>query len=198
MERVDMPGVVQEALARFARNRIGAKPPISLILTPGFAPVSWPDHSLKDFIRYFLYDCLLSCQPNAPVKIALREQLFFKDLSAFIGIPAAHWVHLQISGRGLRIVERFIEELFADVGYRCDEWIGVEGSSAQLGIFGAIDAPARKLVFSLKATAARISCELFVPFEELSALPAPPPRFVQDEALTQRSSERHAALIGDS
>jgi|KBSMisStaDraftv2_1062788.scaffolds.fasta_scaffold686558_1 hypothetical protein len=195
MERIDMPLVVQDALARFSRNRTGDKPPVSLILTPGFPPVVWPDRGLKDFVRYFLYDCLLSCNPDAPIKIALRQRPLLNDLSTFLGIHASYWVHLQVSGRGIRIVERFIEELFADVGYRCNEWIGVEGSSAQLGIFGAIDAPARKLVFCIKATAARLSCELFVPVEQTEALPAPAP---SNDVLTERSPERHGALISDN
>ena len=32
MEKIDMAALIQDALARFNRNRIGDKPPVSLII----------------------------------------------------------------------------------------------------------------------------------------------------------------------
>lgn len=44
-------------------------------------------------------------------------------------------VELRISGRGLKIGEQSVEDLFAEVGYRCEEWVGIERSDARLGIW---------------------------------------------------------------
>ena len=163
MEKIDMATLVQDAVARFSRNRIGDKPPVSLTLSPAFAPVPWRDRGLKDFVRFFLYDTLISSDSDAAIEISLRQSLVLNDLNAFLGIGNSYWAQLRVAGRGLRVVDRFVEDLFADVGYRCDERVGVDGSSAQLGIFGCIEAPASKLVFCLETTRGRLICDLLVP-----------------------------------
>jgi hypothetical protein len=56
-------------------------------------------------------------------------------------------VQLRIAGRGLKLREQTIEDLFAEVGYRFEEWVGIQGSDARLGIFGTIDSPNVKMVF---------------------------------------------------
>ena len=172
METIDMATLVQDALARFSRNRIGDKPPVSLTLSPAFTPVPWRDRGLQDFVRFFLYDALISGDPDAAIEISLRPRLVLNDLNAFLGIRSSYWVQLRVCGPGLKVVERFVEDLFADVGYRCEEWVGVEGSSAQLGIFGAIDAPSHKMVFCLEATHFQLTCDLLVPVTDESSMAA--------------------------
>lgn len=166
VEKLDIAALVQDALARFSRNRIGAKPPVSLTLSPTFTPVPWRDHTLREFIRYFLYETLVSSDPDAPIEISLRQRLPLNDLNSFLRLGQTSWTQLRLSGRGLKIDERFVEDLFADCGYRCDEKLGVEGSPACLGIFGAVETPARKLVFCLELKNHRILCDLLIPVEE--------------------------------
>jgi hypothetical protein len=94
-----------------------------------------------------------------------------KDLTAFVGIQPSYWIQLRLSGRGLKIAERLIEDLFDEVGYRCEEWVGVEDSSARLGIFGAIDAPKLKMVICLESTRQRLKCDLLLPVEDGRPVP---------------------------
>ena len=110
---------------------------------------------------------------NAAVEISLRRRSLLKDLTAFVGLQPSYWVQLRISGRGLKIVEQIIEDLFAEVGYRCEEWVGVEGSDARLGIFGTIDVPNKKMVFCLESTRHRLRCDLLVPVNDGSPAACP-------------------------
>jgi hypothetical protein len=169
MEKIDMAALIQDALARFSRNRIGDKPPVSLILSPTFAPVPWRDHGLSEFIRFFLYETLVSSDPDGTIEVSLRQRLALNDLSKFLALRNNSWAQLRVAGRGLRVNERFVEDLFADVGYRCDERLGVEGSSAQLAIFGPVEGTAYKLVFCLEMKKHRINCDLLIPVEAESA-----------------------------
>ena len=76
----------------------------------------------------------------------------------------------RIAGRGLKIAERLIEDLFAEVGYRCEEWVGMDDSNARLGIFGTIDAQ-KKMVFCLESTRQRLKCDLLLPVHDHRPVP---------------------------
>ena len=101
----------------------------------------------------------------------MRRRSLLKDLTAFVGIQPSYWVQLRVSGRGLRIAEQFVEDLFTEVGYRCEEWVGMDGSDARLGIFGTIDAPKLKMVFCLESTRHRLRCDLLLPVVDNSPVP---------------------------
>ena len=172
MERTDLGTVMQEAIARFNTNRIGEKPRVFVTLSPDLAHVAWKNHTLKDFVRTFLYESLLTSDPETAIEISLRRRLALDDLSAFLGMgEPSYWLQLQVSGQGLRIVEPTIEELFDKVGYRREEWVGVEGCSARLGVFGAIDTPALKIVFCLESSRHLLRCDLLLPVIDGSAIP---------------------------
>ena len=177
MERTDLGTVMQEAIAKFNTNRIGDKPRVFVTLSPDLTRVPWKNHTLKDFVRTFLYESLLTSDPEAAIEVCLRRRFALDDLSAFLGFYPTYWLQLRVSGRGLRILEPMIEELFAAVGYRREEWVGVEGSSARLGVFGAIDTPTHKIVFCLESSRHVFKCDLLLPVIDSSANPsfvAPP------------------------
>ncbi|HEY7168551.1 MAG TPA: hypothetical protein VIB79_28600 [Candidatus Binatia bacterium] len=171
MEKVDLGTIVQEAIARFHQNRIGPKPRVFVMISGSLPKVPWHDRSLKEFTRLFLYECLLSNHPDATVEIAVRRKAELKDLNRFIGIQPNYWIQLRVSGRGLRILDGVVEELFSDLGYHCEEWIGVESSTARLGIFGTAQMPASKMVFCLESGRGAFKCDLLLPIYEVYAVP---------------------------
>ena len=67
-------------------------------------------------------------------------------------------------------MEHLIEELFAEVGYRCEEWVGVEDSAARLGIFGSNTRPQLKTVFCLEFSRNILKCDLLLPISETGPL----------------------------
>jgi len=171
MEQVNLGSVIEQAITRFNRNRIGDKPPVFVTLAPALPQVPWKDSALKQFLQFFLYESLLTSDAAAAIEISLRRRSLLKDLTSFVGIQPSYWVQLRISGRGLKVAERQIEDLFAEVGYRCEEWVGVYGSDARLGIFGTIDAPNLKMVFCLESTRHRLRCDLLLPVSDNSPVP---------------------------
>jgi hypothetical protein len=172
MEQVNLSSVIEQAITRFNRNRIGDKPPIFVALSPVLPHVPWRDSALRQFMQCFLYESLLTSDANAAIEISLRRRSLLKDLTAFVGIQPCYWVQLRISGRGLRVAEQLIEDHFSEVGYRCEEWVGVDGSEARLGIFGTIDTPSHKMVFCLETTRHRLRCDLLLPVNERSPVPS--------------------------
>jgi len=106
---------------------------------------------------------LLTSDPEAAVEITLRRRALLADLRAFVGVDPSYWIQVRVSGRGLRIGERLVEDLFTEVGYRCEEWVGIDGSAARLGIFGTIDAPQLKMVFYVETKRHKLKCHLLVP-----------------------------------
>ena len=171
MEQVNLGSVIEQAITRFNRNRIGDKPPVFVTLQPALTQVPWKDSALRQFLQFFLYESLLTSDANAAVEISLRRRSLLKDLTAFVGIQPSYWVQLRISGRGLRVAEKVVEDLFAEVGYRCEEWIGMDGSDARLGIFGTIDSPNLKMVFCVESTRHRLRCDLLLPVIDRSPVP---------------------------
>lgn len=163
METIDLATVIQEVISTFCRNRIGDKPHVYVMLAPALTQVPWENRALKDFVRCFLYDALSTSDPDAAIEVALRRRFPLKDLNVFVGIQPSYWVQLRVAGRGLRIIEPSVEELFADLGYRCEEWLGVEHSKARLGIFGAVESLGNKMVFCLEWSHTTLKADLLMP-----------------------------------
>ncbi len=168
MEKLNIGTIIQEAISRFSQNRSGDKPPVFVTLAPAISPVPWENPSAETFMRRFVYETLLTSDPEAPIEVSLRCKSSLSDLNAFIGIKPAFWIQLRVTGRGLRIGEKAIEELFDELGFRVEEWIGVEGSGTRLGIFGTIDAPTVKMVFCLQSVHHKLKCDLLLPIHDRS------------------------------
>ena len=163
MEQVHLGAVIEQAISRFSQNRIGEKPPLFVMVAPALSTIPWQDRSLKQFVRIFLYEVLLRNDPDAIVEIALRRKADLKGLNAFVGIRPSCWVQLRVAGRGLKVMEHLIDELFAEVGYCCEEWLGAQNSRARLGIFGNKNKPELKMVFGLELSRDILKCDLLLP-----------------------------------
>lgn len=168
MDKINLGAVIEEVIAKFSQNRIGDKPPVFVMISVGLPPIFWRDRSLKEFVRLFMYETLLTNDPDVTVEVSLRRRAELRDLNKFVGIEPSYWVQLRVISRGLRIMERLLEELFCDVGYRCEEWVGVEASSARLGIFGTIHGPDLKIIVCLESTSRTRKCDLLLPICEPS------------------------------
>ncbi|HET8563470.1 MAG TPA: hypothetical protein VFM35_06315 [Candidatus Binatia bacterium] len=171
MEHINLGAVIEQAISKFSQNRIGHKPIVFVMISAATSDVSWHDRSLTEFVRIFLYESLLTNDPDASIEVNLRRRGRLKDLDKFVGVRPSYWLQLRISSRGLRMSERLVEDLFADVGYRCEEWVGLEDSVARLGIFAAIGKPELKMVFCLELTRNLLRCDLLIPISENLLVP---------------------------
>jgi hypothetical protein len=170
MERIDLANTIQESAATFCQNRIGEKPPISITVSPTITDIPWPDRKLQELVKAFLYEMLLTNDPDAEVAVSLRRRSMLKGLGEFVGVQPSYWLHLRISGRGVRLSESFIDGFFNDVGYQCAEWVGVAESESRLGIFNAIDKPDIRIVFCLDIGRSVRKFDFLLPVREPVAL----------------------------
>ena len=180
MGKVDIAIVIQETISRCSQNRIGAKPPVFVTLAPVLTRVPWQNQTAEEFVRRFLYEALLTCDADAAVEVSLRRRALLDDLNAFVGIKPSYWIQLRVAGRGIRVAENLIEDLFSEVGLRAEEWLGIADSNTRLGIFGSIDAPKLKMVFCLESVRQKQKCELLLPIADDD----PAPEHLGDGATT--------------
>jgi hypothetical protein len=172
MEKVNLELVIQQTIARFNQNRTGAKPFVFVTISPSISQVAWDDGSLKEFVRLFLYECLHRSDPDQAIEVLLTRRSELRDMNDFVGVHPSYWVQLRVSGRGLKRSERAIEDLLGGLGYRCEEWVGVDASDARLGVFGTTFNKAAKMVFCLNLVRDTLKCDLLLPVFEHAPFPA--------------------------
>jgi hypothetical protein len=126
---------------------------------------------LAEFVRLFLYEAMLSSDPDKAVEVLLRRRAELKDMNDFVGVHPSFWLQLRISGRGLKRSERLVEELFSKLGYRCEEWVGADSSDTRLGIFGSKSKDDAKMVFGLNSKRETLKYDLLLPIFEYSPIP---------------------------
>ena len=172
MENVDLELIIRHTIARFTQNRTGPKPLVFVMISPGVSQLAWDDCALPEFVRQFLYETLLSSNPDAVVEVLLRRRQVLRDMNNFVGIHPSYWVQLRVSGRGLKRSERLIEDIFSGLGYRLEEWVGVDNADARLGIFGAKSKSGAKMVFYVESARRALKCDLLLPVFEHARIPA--------------------------
>ncbi|HEX9442609.1 MAG TPA: hypothetical protein VGA73_00745 [Candidatus Binatia bacterium] len=163
--------LIGEAIDKFKLNRMGPQPKV-LVKIPGDLPVIlWQDEGLAKFVKNFLYHALLSNNPDTPIQILVHERHRLKDLEGFVGVFPLCWVQLRIEGHGAGMIESAVEEIFGDLGYRSEEWVGVEGSESQLGIFSPVDRQEPKLVLCIDSVKSAWKCDFLIPVSDRLLLP---------------------------
>ena len=166
METIDLGSVIQESIAKFSCNRIGDKPPVFVMLPNQLRTLPWRDRSLKELVRVFLYEILLTSEPDSTLEVSLRRWTKLQDLDRMIESNPSYWVQLRIAGRGLKMFEKLAQELCYDVGYRCGEWVTVQDSTARLATFAAFDRPHVKIILCLESSKFVHKCDLLFPVVE--------------------------------
>jgi hypothetical protein len=174
MQTIDLGSVVQQTISRYSHNHVGDKPLVFVTLAPALTQVPWQDRTAEEFVRRLIYETLLTSDPGAPIEVSLRHRNCLDDLNEFIGIKPSYWIQLRVAGRGIRVAEYLIDALFGELGFRVEEWVGIDGSDTRLGIFGTIDAPKLKMVFCLASVGHKQKCDLLLPITEGN----PPPTLV--------------------
>ena len=173
MEPIELRKLIRETIAAFSQDRVGQKPPISLLLKNDIGAVVWPNRKLNGFIRMFLYETLLTNEPAQRIEILLSRRAQLRDLEKFVGVYPSSWLQLRVCGQGVRHVDTFVDELFKSAGYDCEEWVGVKDSESRLGIFAERAHPKVKIILYLESKRLKRTFSLLLPVFEPLALPCP-------------------------
>lgn len=167
---VNLATAVDQVITTFIRNRTGKKPLVFTAIPAEIACVAWSDGKLEDLVRVFLFHCLSTSNPNTTIEITVKKHGQLRGLENFVGVHPSYWTKLRASGRDLKMLDRSREELFQSMGYRCEEWVGMQASGTRLGIFAAADMPELKLVFCAERRRTLVICDLLLPISEMDAV----------------------------
>ena len=166
MEQIDMGELVERVVVKFSQNRMGIKPTVFVVIPPSLPLILWQDSSLERLLKVLLYDALLTNNPEKPIRVLVHERTRLTDLEGFVGVSPLYWIQLRIQGSGPGAMDNLVEERFKELGYRCEEWVGVEGSSAQLAIFSPAGKNEPKMVFCFDINKTIQRCDLLIPVPE--------------------------------
>jgi hypothetical protein len=145
---------------------MGIKPTVFVVIPPNLPLILWQDSSLERLLKVLLYDALLTNNPEKPIHVLVHERTRLTDLEGFVGVSPLYWIQLRIQGSGPGAMDNLVEERFKELGYRCEEWVGVEGSNAQLAIFSPAGKSEPKMVFCFDINKAIQRCDLLIPVPE--------------------------------
>jgi len=168
----NLKGLIDSVICNFRRNRTGPQPKIVVKIPVDLPLVFWQDHGLERFIKNFLYHALQVNNPEMPVQIMVHQRSRLTDLESFVGVNPLCWMQLRVEGNGPGMIESAVEEIFDGLGYRCEEWVGVEGSESQLAIFKPMEKNEPKLVLCIDSARNVWKCDFLVPVSDNLLLPS--------------------------
>jgi len=168
----DLRELIEGAISKFSRNRTGPGPKIMAEIPTELPRIFWQDDALAKFIKCFLYHALVANSPELPIQVSVHARSRLTDLEGFVGVFPLCWIQLRILGHGPSMTDGVVEELFSEFGYRCEEWVGVQDSEAQLAIFSPLEKEGPKMVFCVDGVRTTWKCDLLIPASEQLLLPA--------------------------
>jgi hypothetical protein len=142
---------------------------IQLSLPYALSKLLWHDRSLERLLERLTYQASLAVDPGKHVRIAVRQRKRMRDLEKFLGIHPSHWIQLRIARQGPSGFEGDARQILEDLGYCCEEWIGVKGSWPQMGAFSFGTKHLLKLVFWTQWHNNVQQCELLIPVMQPSS-----------------------------
>ncbi len=161
MREIDLATLMREIVLQ--RNASSCGPSLQLSMPLNLSPFLWFDHRLETLIERFINSATSICYPARAVRIAVNQKAKLTDLEKFFGIYPSHWIELRFEAQGPAGFEEGARKIFEDLGYRCEEWVGVENSGQQLASFCLGTERGPKLVFWVNNQRSIRKCDLLIP-----------------------------------
>jgi hypothetical protein len=161
---IEMPD--QEIIPQSVGKRGRGSPAVYISMPSALSEFCWRGESLKALTKKLLGHVVSSSHPARSVHVAIREKKKLSDLEEFFAISPLYWLQLSIECQSASGLEAGAQRALESLGYRCPEWMGVEGSKSQLGAFhlGTKETPA--LILCVQNRGARRNCDLLIPVIE--------------------------------
>ena len=158
--------ISREAFPRFTGKRSGGRSAVCLSMPLAPYEFRWRGGSLITLTRKLLDHVVSISHPARSVRVGVHERKKFSDLEQFFAISPIYWFQLSIECQSASGLEAGAQRVLESLGYHCREWVGVEGSEAQLGAFhlGTKETPA--LILYVQNRGARRNCDLLIPVIE--------------------------------
>ena len=163
MKRISVPALMKRLVYRNKGVPPHSDAFIRLSLPPELSGLWLTDQRLEKLIRHLAHRVSTAVAPGDSVRIAVRRRSKMRSLERFFKIRPAHWLLLKFVWRGSAGFEGRAQELMADLGFRCEEWIGMSGSWPQLGAYSLGRGGSLKLVFWAQWHRNIQRCDLLIP-----------------------------------
>ncbi len=146
MRQINLATVVRDVVRRC--NKLLLRTGTSILLSPpSCAPrLSWYDESLETLLERLALRASSNVDQGSHVRITVSQRRNMRGLEGFFDIRPSHWILLKIARKGRAGFETEARNILEDLGYRCDEWIGTEGSWPQMGAFSSGKMQAQRLM----------------------------------------------------
>jgi hypothetical protein len=156
----------QEIIPQSAGKSGSGSSAVYLSMPSALSEFCWRGGSLKDLTKKLLGHVVSISHPARSVHVEIREKKKLSDLERFFAISQLYWLQLSIECQSASGLETGVQRVLEGHGYHCPEWMGVEGSESQLGVFhlGTKETPA--LILYVQNRGARRNCELLIPVTE--------------------------------
>jgi hypothetical protein len=165
MRRLDLRELLRKIVLQLNKKHAGVGSSVQISLPLNLPEIFWRDCSFEKLIESLMYYASWIASPARPVRIAVRQNARMLDLEKFFNIHPSHWVQIKIdlvaSGYG-----ESVRKIFRDHGFQCEEWVGVEDSRKQLGVFSLKAEHRLKLLFWVESHAFRRKTDLLIPVSE--------------------------------
>ena len=127
--------------------------------------------NVEALLNRFLDYALTVSRTKRRVRVSVRRRRTLADMETFFSISPPGWLQASFECEGGTELAEGAREVLESLGYRCSEWIGVEGSEAQLGAYHAESPQATDLILYAWNRGARRGCEFLMPLLESASAP---------------------------
>ena len=166
MRKTKMTVLMKSVACKCRRLLAQKKSSIQFSLPYAFSGLYCHDRRLERLLCRLARRASLKMHPGNIIRIAVRRRNRMRDLEKFFQIQPAHWIQLRIAWCGPAGFERDALEMMRGLGYRCEEWIGENGSWPQLGAFSFGTKRLLKFLFWTQRRKAIQKCDLLIPVME--------------------------------
>ena len=161
------PYVISRKIVPTLRDKhFAGGPPVYLTIPSAISEFDWHGGNLEVLIERILKHVFEINTPTGSIRLTVHEKKRMADLERFFCIVPRYWFHLGIQGQTLSGFENGAKKILESSGYHCPEWIGVEGSTAQLGAFYFETQQTPALILFIQNHGARNKCDLLIPIME--------------------------------
>lgn len=162
--RIEMPD--EEIISESGSNRGRDSSAVYLSMPSALSEFCWRGGSLKDLTKKFLGHVVSISHPARSVQVEIREKKKLSDMERFFAISPFYWFQLSIECQSASGPDAGMQRVLESLGYRCPEWIGVEGSESQLGAFYLGTQKTPVLILCVRNRGARRNYDLLIPVIE--------------------------------
>jgi hypothetical protein len=169
MKETDLASMVIEIVLNFNEKQPQTAPHAHLSIPSNLRKFLWHDSSLEKLVRRFLMLVFSLNKRARRIEIAVHGKAKMTDLERFLAIAPLHWIQVSASTQGSIEIGDPIRGILQDLGYQCDEWLGLENSEIQLGTYCRDKVPEARLILCLHNSRANQKIEILVPITQSSS-----------------------------